>query len=203
MDLRVSGGPVSELTVSDYLQQVASDRPVPGGGSAAALAGALGAALLAMVARVSMKRAKGAEIQAELEVLAPEGDRLVDRLLQLAQDDIDAYAAVVQARRSLREQTGDESAFRVAAEGAARVPLSTATLARRGLDMLDQLRPLASPLVASDVDTAQGLLRAAFDGALANVAINLPDLEPAAQVQLRKAYEALRAAGPRPSHRPG
>jgi formiminotetrahydrofolate cyclodeaminase len=197
MDLRVSGGPVSELTVSDYLQQVASDRPVPGGGSAAALAGAMGAALLAMVARVSMKKAKGAEIQAELEVLAPEGDRLVDRLLQLAQDDIDAYGAVVQARRSVREQGADEAAIRVAAEGAARVPLSTATLARRGLDMLDQLRPMASPLVASDVDTAQGLLRAAFDGALANVAINLPDLEPAAQEQLRRAYEALRAAGPR------
>ena len=197
MDLRVSGGPVSELTVSDYLQQIASDRPVPGGGSAAALAGAMGAALLAMVARVSMKKAKGAEIQAELEVLAPEGDRLVDRLLQLAQDDIDAYGAVVQARRSVREQSADEHAVRAAAEGAARVPLSTATLARRGLDMLDQLRPLASPLVASDVDTARGLLRAAFDGALANVAINLPDLEPAAQEQLRKAYEALRAAAPR------
>jgi formiminotetrahydrofolate cyclodeaminase len=63
--------------------------------------------------------------------------------------------------------------------------------------MLDQLRPLASPMVSSDVDTAQGLLRAAFEGALANVAINLPDLEPAAQEQLRKASEALRAAGPR------
>jgi formiminotetrahydrofolate cyclodeaminase len=198
MELRVTGGPVAELTVSDYLQQIASDRPVPGGGSAAALAGAMGAALLAMVARVSMKKAKGAEIQAELEVLAPEGDRLVDRLLQLAQDDIDAYGAVVQARRSVREQSADEGAVRAAAEGAARVPLSTATLARRGLDMLDQLRPLASAMVASDVDTARGLLRAAFDGALANVAINLPDLEPAAQEQLRKAYEALRAAGPRP-----
>ncbi|MDQ6810796.1 MAG: cyclodeaminase/cyclohydrolase family protein, partial [Actinomycetota bacterium] len=83
-----------------YLQALASTAAVPGGGSAAALGAAMGAALISMVAKLSAKKAKAAEDRDVLTGLAPEFDQLAARLLELSQEDIDAYRAVIEARKS-------------------------------------------------------------------------------------------------------
>ena len=91
---------MKDQTVGDYLQALASTAAVPGGGSAAALAAAMGAALVSMVAKLSAKKARAVEDREVLTGLVPELDRLAVRLLELSQDDIDAYRAVIDARKS-------------------------------------------------------------------------------------------------------
>src|SRR2546429_9819974 len=90
---------VRDRSVGDYVQALASTAAVPGGGSAAALGAAMGAALVSMVAKLSAKKCKEVEDREILTGLVPEFDQLAARLLALSQDDIDAYRAVIDARK--------------------------------------------------------------------------------------------------------
>src|SRR5437870_9958988 len=122
---------VKEQSIGDYLQALASTAAVPGGGGAAAIAAAMGAALLSMVAKLSAKKARTDEIRASLLGLVPELDQLAERLLELSQDDIDAYRAVIDARKSGASGAALERAY----ERAAEVPLAVASAAMRGLSL--------------------------------------------------------------------
>ncbi|TMF96128.1 MAG: cyclodeaminase/cyclohydrolase family protein [Chloroflexi bacterium] len=159
---------VRDQTVGDYLQALASTAAVPGGGSAAALGAAMGAALISMVAKLSAKKAKTAEDRETLTDLVPEFDRLAARLLELSQDDIDAYRAVIDARKSGAQGEAMGRAY----ERAAEVPLATATAAARALSEL---------------------LETGLAGALGNVAVNLPELQGEAAARIERAYLELRA----------
>ena len=179
---------VKDQTVGDYLQALASTAAVPGGGSAAALAAAMGAALLSMVAKLSAKKAKLNEDRAVLESLVPELDQLAARLLRLSQDDVDAYRAVIDARKSGAQ--GD--ALARAYERAADVPLQVATAAARGLALLPEVSKRAWEMTASDLAVGSELLETGFAGALGNVAINLPELQGEAAARIERAYLELR-----------
>ena len=179
---------VKEQTVGDYLQALASTAAVPGGGSAAALAAAMGAALLSMVAKLSAKKAKVVEDRETLEGLVPELDQLAARLLQLSQDDVDAYRAVIDARKSGAQ--GD--ALGRAYERAADVPLQAATAAARGLALVPEVSKRAWEMTASDLAVGSELLETGFAGALGNVAINLPELQGDAAARIERAYLELR-----------
>jgi formiminotetrahydrofolate cyclodeaminase len=91
---------VRDQTVGGYLEALASTAAVPGGGSAAALAAAMGAALISMVAKLSAKKTKAVEDRDVLADLVPQFDQLAARLLELSQEDIDAYRAVIDARKA-------------------------------------------------------------------------------------------------------
>src|SRR5207245_9307849 len=107
---------VKEQSVGDDLQALASTAAVPGGGSAAALAAAMGAALVSMVAKLSAKKARTDEIRASLLGLVPELDQLAERLLELSQDDIEAYRAVIDTRKTGAPAAALERAYERAAE---------------------------------------------------------------------------------------
>ena len=179
---------VKDQTVGDYLQALASTAAVPGGGSAAALAAALGAALLSMVAKLSAKKAKLNEDRAVLEGLVPELDQLAARLLQLSQDDVDAYRAVIDARKSGAQGDALAHAYGRAAD----VPLQVATAAARGLALLPEVSKRAWEMTASDLAVGSELLETGFAGALGNVAINLPELQGEAAARIERAYLELR-----------
>jgi formiminotetrahydrofolate cyclodeaminase len=179
---------VKEQTVGEYLQVLASTAAVPGGGSAAALAAAMGAALLSMVAKLSAKKAKVNEDREVLEGLVPELDQLAARLLALSQDDVDAYRAVIDARKSGAQ--GD--ALARAYERAAEVPLQAATAAARGLALVPEVSKRAWEMTASDLAVGSELLATGFAGALGNVAINLPELQGEAAARIERAYLELR-----------
>ena len=118
--------PVVELAVGEYLSGLAAATPVPGGGSAAALAGAMGSGLLCMVTRIAMRKAKDAPAQESLRWLEIEFERCLENLGVLSQEDIDAYDAVVLARK----EAGKESRrFADCVAEATRVPLDTADAA--------------------------------------------------------------------------
>lgn len=180
--------PVRDQTVGEYLSALASTAAVPGGGSAAALAAAMGAALVSMVAKLSARKTKTPEDSEVLTGLTPELDRLAAHLLELSQDDIDAYRAVIEARKSGAQGEGLAAAYVRAAE----VPLEVATAATRAIALLPQISRRSWEMTASDLAVGSELLQTGLSGALGNVAINLPELQGAAAARIEAEYRALR-----------
>jgi len=171
-----------DLTFDALTKRMASSDPVPGGGSAAALAGAMGAALVAMVAALTSGRPEYAEHEAA--VTAMRTDALGHRklLLELAEEDAKAYESVVRARHMPKDSEADRevrtSALRGAMVDAARVPLRTAAVAAEVLELAERIAPIGNRNAVSDAGVAAQLAAAALRGALLNVRINLPYLAP-------------------------
>ncbi len=179
---------VKEQAVGDYLQALASTAAVPGGGSAAALAAAMGAALVSMVAKLSARKVRALEDREILNGLVPQFDQLAARLLELSQADVDAYRAVIDARKSGAQGEALGRAY----ERAADVPLEVATAAARGLALLPEVSKRAWEMTASDLAVGSELLETGLSGALGNVAINLPELQGDAAARIERAYLELR-----------
>jgi len=171
---------LQDLTVQEFLGRVAARTPTPGGGSVAAIAGAMGTALGEMVVAYSTP-AK----QTPSPPLAALTKELIEgrgTFLELANADSDAYEAVRTARRDRKTKPDDPAAQRAfldALRHAAEVPLDTARLARRLQSRLEVHREQTNPALGSDLVSGLALLRAAADSALANVSINLVDLREA------------------------
>lgn len=162
--------------------ELASQRPVPGGGSAAAYAGALGAALCAMVLRISAKKARE-DLNGRIEEI----EGLHADFLRLVDDDSAAFARVAQAmkmpRSSDEEKAARKERLQIGLLGAARVPLELAKTARRLLDACERTMAVASPATVSDVGVGTLMAETALRGAALNVMINLAGLEDAGQVK--------------------
>jgi glutamate formiminotransferase / formiminotetrahydrofolate cyclodeaminase len=183
--------------IASFAARLAARTPTPGGGSASAVAAALGAALGEMVLAYSIDRSAPSTALGELLTGLGAARR---RFLELAEEDSRSYEAVRAARRARKERPGDpaaEETYRTALTRAADVPLDTATLAQALAGRLAGVKGSTKSALASDLTTALALLGAARDGALANVVINLDDLS-AAGVAIDRWNEAvgrLRAPG--------
>jgi formiminotetrahydrofolate cyclodeaminase len=177
--------PLSGRRLDELLDAFASSAPVPGGGSAAALAGAVGVALLIMVASLKKKRTDDAEPD-PLTDAARRLQPLREQLTALVDRDADAYAAVMNALRLPKADEAQAAARRHALDSAMRsateAPLETMRLCRRALGeaLVVAERGIAS--AASDVGVAIELLRAAVHGAEMNVDANLASVRDAAYV---------------------
>ena len=171
---------LSELTIDALLDRLASSDPVPGGGSAAALAAAMGAGLVAMVAELTIGRPDYAEHDAVITELREAARARKDQLLALAEEDAVAYDAVVTARRMPKESEPERQARSTALHGAmveaARVPMRTAVVAAEVLELAERIAPIGNRKAASDAGVAAQLAAAGLRGALLNVRINLPYL---------------------------
>jgi formiminotetrahydrofolate cyclodeaminase len=181
-------------TVRNLLDAFASSDPAPGGGSAAALAGAVGTSLLVMVARLPKTRQKVDEerpaLDAALERLLP----IRAALARLVDADADAYAAVVAAYR-LPKSTPDEGqarreAIQAALQGAIETPLHVMRHAASAATLAVEVARHGSRSAASDVTVALELLRAAVVGARANVQINLGGVAGAGYAESVRAESA-------------
>jgi glutamate formiminotransferase/formiminotetrahydrofolate cyclodeaminase len=166
-----------KLSFEDLVAALASEAPTPGGGTAAALAGAMGASLAEMVAALTLSKDKYAASHDAVRPIGEASARARERFLRLAQEDSDAYDAVVAARR-LPKGTDEERSARVRAMAesnrlAAEVPMRTAREATVLLGHLPVLAERGNPNAASDAGAAALLLETAVQAALLNVAINL------------------------------
>lgn len=187
---------MKDLTLTQFLDRLASSDPTPGGGTVSAIAGAAAAGLLAMVARLSTGKAGD---DAALGRTLALGDAERAALLDLAGRDAGAFEAVMQAMR-LPKGTDDEkerrrSAIQKALRGASDVPLEVAS---RGVALLEASADLArtgSLSAVSDVGVAALLAHAAVQGALLNVRINLRSIKD--QSYNVQAAERVRALGQR------
>jgi glutamate formiminotransferase / formiminotetrahydrofolate cyclodeaminase len=174
-----NGRPLASSSVAEFARRLSERTPTPGGGSAAAAAGAMGAALGEMVLRYSQPIAPpDPELSAALTALT--GAR--GALLAAIDDDTQAFESLRAARKAQKIAPKDPAAieaYRGAIRRATEVPLATARTSDSATRVLESVRPKVRPSIASDLSTALALLGAARTGALANVAINLPDFEGA------------------------
>lgn len=187
---------LTALSLSDLLAAFRSSEPTPGGGSASALSGAVGASLLAMVA--GLPRPKGSN-ETELRRLAEAGSRcsaLAVQLEAMIDEDSAAYDLVVGAFR-MPKGTGEEKAARVAGiqqalRTATEVPLQVMRRCAEALGAAPVVAALGNPNASSDVQVAVGLLSAGLHGAHQNVEINLGSLKDADYVaRVRQEVETL------------
>jgi formiminotetrahydrofolate cyclodeaminase len=167
-----------DLTLGAFAERLASPDPVPGGGSASAVAAALGASLVAMVATLSQGRPKYAAHAALYDAAAPAARRLADELLTIADEDAKAYAACAIALKLPREAFVDkefrDQQVRETARVAAEVPLRCVESCREVLVLAEALAGRSNVNASSDLRVATLLLQAAGHGAAENVLVNLP-----------------------------
>jgi formiminotetrahydrofolate cyclodeaminase len=185
---------LSDLTVRRMVERLATSDPIPGGGSAAALAGAMGAALVHMVVELTLGRPAAEGHDAELEEIGVAAAQQQPELLELAELDARAYAEVVRARRLPRDSDADKTVraelLATAVREAARIPLVTARAASAVLDLAVRAAPIGNRNAISDVGVAALLAAAALRGAVLNVEINLPSLATDDQLR-REASDAI------------
>jgi formiminotetrahydrofolate cyclodeaminase len=157
--------PQNRLGEHGWLDAYAAPTVTPGGGSASAVAGALGCALLAMAARIGGRRAE-----------PDAADRLRAALVEQERTDAGVYERMVATVRAARATEGDPGATRAAEAAradATEVPLATAELAAAGLGLATQLAGMGFTRTASDQLVAAHLLRAGLEGGLSTIAFNL------------------------------
>ncbi len=170
-----------DQTVAAFSEALASASPVPGGGSAAALAASLAASLAAMVARLSADRPKYVAYATTHARALEAAEAARTSFLRLADEDADAYAAFGDARRLPRE-TPDQSASRAAAISAAavraaEVPLEVVRQCHALVHEIESLAGRSNLNAASDLDVGGLLVLAAARGAAANVITNIPSID--------------------------
>jgi glutamate formiminotransferase / formiminotetrahydrofolate cyclodeaminase len=188
---------ISGRTVGALLDALASDAPTPGGGTASALTAAIGASLVAMVARLTIGKKGFEEVRDRMGQIAAEADAARTEFESLADQDARAFDAVMHAYRlpkaTDQEKQARSDAIQRAMTEAADVP---AGVARRGVAILELAREVTdtgNPNTTSDGAAAARILRGAVEGALANVEINLASLKDADVVsRLRTDIERLR-----------
>ncbi len=188
--------PLVRLSVRDFTYKTASESPAPGGGSASALAGALGAALGTMVANLSAHKRGWDERWEYFSQWAEKGQQLVDTLLQLVDEDTRAFNAIIDALRlpkgTEQERQAREQAILRATKGAVETPLHTMQRAAEALPLIREMVKEGNPASITDAGVAAVLLRAAALGAWLNVRINLRDIpDEAYKTQINQQGQTL------------
>jgi formiminotetrahydrofolate cyclodeaminase len=179
--------------VEPFIEQLAAPTAAPGGGSASAAAGAMAAALASMVA--GMSRGKKAYVQHEAqhsEALARLAS-LREELKAAIDADSEAYKSVVAAFKAARDNPSARDQVNAATRSATLVPLSVAEKSKEVAIIVEQLRPVTNPKMASDLTVAASMARTAIEGALANVEINLEGFDdPTFVTEIRNRVTKLR-----------
>jgi glutamate formiminotransferase/formiminotetrahydrofolate cyclodeaminase len=178
--------------VEPFVEQLAAATATPGGGSASAAAGAMAAALASMVAGMSRGKKNYMQFERKLSDAIARLATLREELKAAIDADAASYEAVMKAYKQAKTDAGDGT-ITEALKGATKVPLGVAERVREVGQIVETLKPITNPKMTSDLTVAAGLAQAALTGALANVEINLADLNDAAFVgEVRSRTAALK-----------
>jgi formiminotetrahydrofolate cyclodeaminase len=175
-----------EESLKTYTDALASGGPTPGGGSAAALVGALGAALNSMVANFTVGREKFAAVDAQVRELLAESERLRADLERLTQADTEAYSRVSAVGKMPRDtedqKAARQEAMQEALKAAAQVPMEAVRACHRVLKIAAELLDSGNPNLVTDVGVAARFGLAAMECATLNAEINLIHIKDKAYV---------------------
>ena len=169
---------VSQESVLYFIEDLASDSPAPGGGAAAAITGAMGAALVAMVANLTVGREKYAEFQETAEKVLDSADILRFKLLDCADNDMAAFNGVMEAlhlpKGSDEEKAKRSEALQKAYKAAILAPLETISKCLEVMKLASEFKGKSNPNVYTDLVAAATLANAGINTARLNVEVNLP-----------------------------
>ena len=189
---------LAEIQVTEFVNLMASDAPAPGGGSAAALEGAVGAALTAMVCALTVGKKKYADVQELAVESQKKAEELKARFVDVMDRDTEAFNAV-SAVFAMPKDTDEQKAARKAAmqealKGCTKTPFEMMQLACETLELTRSLVGRLNASAASDLGCSALSLRAAIQGAWLNVLINVSGInDEAFAAEYRKNGEALLA----------
>jgi formiminotetrahydrofolate cyclodeaminase len=188
---------LQRLPVEGFVSELASDSPAPGGGSASAAVGAIGAALLEMVCNLTVGKEKYKAVEGELRARAGDLGRVRISLLGLTDRDSEAYASVSRALGLPKGSDPEKEVRRLALQAALRtateVPLEVARACGGALDMAEGVAMRGNPNAVTDAACGARFLHAALMGALYNVEVNLKSIKDASYVSAKAAeVDALR-----------
>lgn len=171
----------AEHSIQEYLKVLSSKAPVPGGGGASALAGALGSALGMMVANLTIGKKRYADVEEEMKQLLGELEEIREDFVRLADEDALVFAPL-SAAYSLPASTEEEKAYKDEVMeknllAASLVPIRIMEKTGRVLEILGELAAKGSRLAVSDVGVAVSFVRGALLGAVMNVYINTKSMK--------------------------
>lgn len=173
--------------LDDFLEDLASGKPAPGGGSAAAIAGALGAALSSMVANLTLGKKKYKDVEDEFEDILKRAEKLRREFLEAIAEDIEAYNEVM-ATYKLPKETEEEKeerrqALQSALKGATVPPFKMAKLADEVLELSEECAESGNEHAVTDAGASAILAEATVRTALLNVDINLSSISDSSFVE--------------------
>jgi len=172
---------LGDLTVAGFLERLGSDAPTPGGGAAGAIAGATGAALIAMVGRLTVDKAGFEDVAERMRTLVERADAARAGFLDLADRDAHAFDGVMAAfkmpKGTVVEKAARSASIQAGYVQAASVPLEIARAAVGLMELAEDATAAGNPQAASDGLSAAVLLHAAALCAIANVEINAASLK--------------------------
>ena len=168
-----------QLSLTDFLQETASESPAPGGGSISAYIGGLGAALATMVANLSSHKKGWDDKWEEFSILAESGQKYIHKLEYLVDKDTEAFHAILAAFRIKTNNQEDEKLkekeIQKATLNAINIPLSIMKISFQSMNIIENLVNIGNPNSVSDVGVAVLCARSAVIGGYLNVMINIKD----------------------------
>jgi formiminotetrahydrofolate cyclodeaminase len=181
---------LTDKAITNFLDELASNAPAPGGGSVAALSGALGAALVSMVCNLTLGKKGYEDVQDDINELLSESEALRQELTDLLEEDVKAYTGYSKAAKMPRatdeEKAERKKAMQAALKGATDVPLSIAEAAVKVMDLCMPAAEKGNKWAVSDAGVAVLMAEAALRSAALNVLINLGSLKDEAFVADRR-----------------
>lgn len=179
---------MKDKKIIDFTNELCSNAPVPGGGGASALMGAIGASLCSMVGELTTGKKKYAEYQADIERILDKAKKLNSEMLDLMQKDADAFEPLSKAYGIPKETEGRDAILENALKVAAEAPFEIVAKCEEVTDLIEELVIKGSRLAISDVGVAASACQAAVAGAAMNVYINtklMKDREFAAELNAK------------------
>ena len=175
-------------SVTAFTEQLASPAPVPGGGGACALVGAVGIALGDMVGELTVGKKKYADVEADLRALMARAQDLRVRLLACVEKDAVAFEPLSRAYAIPKGEPGRDELMEQCLRDAAAVPLEIFDLVTEAIDIQQEFAQKGSKLVISDAATGVSFCRAALLGAAVNVKVNTRLMKDRAYAQIIDAH---------------
>lgn len=169
---------MTQASCREFLDALSSSEPTPGGGGAAALVGAIGAALGSMVINLTCGKAKYAAHQPELESLARQLEALRQELADQVEADEAGFLPLAQAYGIPRSDPKRQQALQQASIRACDAPMNILRLCARTLTALERAAQIGSPLAISDAGCGALCCRSAMEAAALNVRINTRTMSP-------------------------